>query len=133
MSSRVPPAQQSWSFPFSTDSPHRARVLAVEWANGLGVDGELRDIIAVVVSELATNAVRHAQTSFALSCTLRPPCVVVAVTDDSDSLPEMRHPGPDDIGGRGLLLVDHLSSGWRVDPFPGGKTVSADLPLAVHR
>ena len=48
----------------------------------------------------------------------------VAVIDgDVDHPPEVRHPGPEDTNGRGLLLVDQLSEVWGSDRCRRGKSV----------
>ncbi|MGW1746456.1 ATP-binding protein [Streptomyces sp. NPDC002092] len=44
-------------------------------------------------------------------------------------MPELQKPGPEDLGGRGLFLVDALSESWGVRPRSTGKTVWAHLPV----
>jgi hypothetical protein len=67
---------------------------------------------AVVVTELATNAVLHAGTPFTVTILARPRGVRVVVTDGSPRLPVRREAGSAHPGGRGLRLVDALSADW---------------------
>jgi anti-sigma regulatory factor (Ser/Thr protein kinase) len=89
----------------------------------------LDDPVRLVASELATNALIHAQTSF--SVTLSAPddrTVLLTVHDDSASLPERRTVQVMNSGGRGLDIVDLVSLDWGVDEIPSGsKTVWASF------
>jgi hypothetical protein len=59
--------------------------------------------------------------------------VRVEVTDPDDRLPTMAAPNADDIGGRGLIIVNGLASAWGVAPTASGKTVWFELsPLSDH-
>ena len=87
------------------------------------------DDLCLVTSELATNAVVHARTSFGVVVGLMDHSIVVEVTDGSDVLPVLeRYPSRCE-SGRGLLLVDALSQRWGADLVPAGKTVWAVLGL----
>jgi anti-sigma regulatory factor (Ser/Thr protein kinase) len=92
--------------------------------------GDLVDDVGLVVSELATNAVRHARTPFTVLLRSARDSVVVAVEDGSANVPHQRVPGPLAMGGRGLEIVDQVSCGWGVRPLGGSKEVWArfDLP-----
>lgn len=54
----------------------------------------------------------------------------VAVTDKSRVRPVMSEASAEDLGGRGLALVDALSQQWGTDPLPWGKRVWADVDPA---
>jgi len=82
----------------------------------------------LLASELATNAVMHAGTAFTLTADLAPASLRVEVEDGSDHLPAVRQPRPRAIGGRGLHLVQELSSRWGADSVAGGKRVWFELP-----
>ena len=82
------------------------------------------DTVLLLVSELATNAVRHAATPWELhiACTRR--TVTVEVLDhDATHKPEVQHPGPDATSGRGLLIVERLATRWGCEPRGDGKAV----------
>ena len=86
------------------------------------------DEAAVIVSELVTNAIIHAQTSCRV-CVRRSPGVVrIEVTDSSELSPDPRLADDEDEHGRGLLLVSVMAVAWGVAPAPeGGKLVWAEL------
>ena len=77
----------------------------------------------LVVSELATNAVCHARSAFDLTIKLGPP-LRIEVRDNERASPVRKDSSVDSSGGRGLLIVEELSSAWgsRVTRA-GGKTV----------
>ncbi|MBM9506916.1 ATP-binding protein [Actinacidiphila acididurans] len=101
------------------------------------------DNAELVSSELVTNALRAMVPEPATGRLAGPaPTVVgvelracawalrVAVEDDSTDRPASRTPDDDAEGGRGLLLVEALSSRWGVTAVYGGaKVVWADIPL----
>jgi anti-sigma regulatory factor (Ser/Thr protein kinase) len=66
----------------------------------------LADPVRLVASELATNALVHAQTAFSVTLSADDHAVVLTVRDDSDSLPARRTAQLMDASGRGLELVD---------------------------
>ncbi|MEV5953139.1 ATP-binding protein [Streptomyces sp. NPDC051987] len=86
-----------------------------EW----GLSRELCEDAVLLVSELATNAVIHTL-SVRILCGMglvADGCLRLEVHDHDYSgrdLPR-RRPGPDDEGGRGLLLVEQLADSWGVD------------------
>lgn len=91
--------------------------------DALGSDRGDGGVIALLVSELASNAVRHAQTSFVVTIS-GDSNTRVEVTDGSP-LPPRRAAGPprQDGGGHGLVLVDRLAAAWGYYPSGVGKTV----------
>lgn len=76
---------------------------------------DLLEAVALMVSELATNCVRHAHTAFELTVALRRREIRIEVTDLGGGTPAMRSPGPDDPSGRGLQIVNMLSETWGVE------------------
>jgi anti-sigma regulatory factor (Ser/Thr protein kinase) len=84
----------------------------------------------LVVSELVTNSVLHAVTVLDVAVSTLQGRVRVAVHDHAGGAPRA-HPGQrleDDVGGRGLQLVQAVTRGWGVLPGRrGGKTVWAVL------
>ncbi|WP_460605099.1 ATP-binding protein [Jatrophihabitans fulvus] len=85
----------------------------------------------LLVSELVTNAVRHGLPAITVRLRLDPPRLGVQVSDRGPSLPPTRplDPGENAPGGRGLLIVDRVSSQWGVLPHESepGKTVWFEL------
>lgn len=83
----------------------------------------------VVISELVTNAVVHASTSVEVRLALAGGMLRIEVADHGGGLPDVRAPGTNDPHGRGLVLVNGLSSAWGVDPLADGKCVWAELAV----
>jgi DNA-binding NarL/FixJ family response regulator len=82
----------------------------------------------LVVSEMVTNAVVHAQSACELRISLSPMVVRVEVADEGRGTPEPMPPSATRSSGRGLHLIDALTAAWGVEPAPeGGKTVWAEL------
>ncbi|MFE7042903.1 ATP-binding protein [Streptomyces atratus] len=107
---------------------------------GWPYDTEANRTATLLVAELATNAMLHGRVrgrDFRLRLTLRPggPAVRIEVTDAS---PDRRPPSPGTIPppspdldtGRGLLLVEALSTHWgTTDDDPYTKTVWCEVTL----
>ncbi|OIK27837.1 ATP-binding protein [Streptomyces malaysiense] len=87
----------------------------------------------LVVSELLTNAEKHAPGPCALSLELRPGArsLRICVTDTSTTPPHRRPPDPGRVGGHGLHLVTMLSRSLEVTELPEGKRVTATVPLVA--
>ncbi|MHB9861228.1 ATP-binding protein [Streptomyces sp. YIM S03343] len=90
----------------------------------------ITDDVALVVTELAANAVQHTRANV-MRLTLRriPGGVRVAVIDKSRGRPVRKTLGPGAENGRGLALVAEISHAWGVDELPWGKRVWADCAL----
>lgn len=83
---------------------------------------------ALIVSELATNAVRHAGSSFTVTVKLGGPAGVrVAVRDGSAAAPNRRVAHELAESGRGLQLVSELATAWGTDVDRAGKVVWAEI------
>ncbi len=82
--------------------------------------------VELVVSELATNAVRHARTPYELAVRIFP-TIRVEVTDASPAPPARENPAPTDEGGRGVFIVDRCTQRWGVASLPTGKVVWAEI------
>ena len=112
--------------PHDETGPARARAAVTTGAAELGLD-ELSDDVALIVSEMVTNAIRHAAPPVRLEVEVTDAEVVVAVCDGTPSLPVVRATDDEAEGGRGMLLVDLLTDDHGVRPQPPGKTVWARL------
>lgn len=87
------------------------------------------DLAELAVSELVTNALRHAREPVEVSALLLDDVVTLAVADGESPLPRLRRSSPSDEGGRGLQLVSSVASRWGARPTADGKVVWCDLPL----
>ncbi|MFC5671844.1 ATP-binding protein [Streptomyces incanus] len=115
-----------------------ARHLAVRQLHAWGVPygTDVSDAVALIVGELAANAVTHGRVpgrDFELTLTRLADGVLVEVTDTRTGPPYPPDPGgagapcPLDERGRGLLLVEALAGRWGVvDREPPAKTVRAE-------
>jgi anti-sigma regulatory factor (Ser/Thr protein kinase) len=85
---------------------------------------DLLTAVEVLISELATNVVRHARTLFTVAATWDGGTLRIEVTDGSPLTPRLQLAAhPDSEGGRGLLLVDTIATDWGVDLYSQGKTI----------
>jgi serine/threonine-protein kinase RsbW len=86
--------------------------------------GELADAAELLVSELLTNAVRHARTPRGRQIETRyerlAHGVRIEVHDANEELPVPRNPDEDAGSGRGLVLVEAITGGrWGVGERKG--------------
>nr|WP_308309447.1 ATP-binding protein [Streptomyces sp. CHD11] len=90
------------------------------------------DVAALLVSELVTNALRHATGPIGVRL-VRPDgpadVLLVEVSDPLPDLPCERPARPEDEGGRGLRLLASASRRWGTRPGAGGKTVWFELTV----
>lgn len=105
------------------DDAAAARRVVAEVATRCRTPVDLDDAI-LLADELVTNAVRHAGGATALLVCGTPSWLRVEVTDSSPVPPALTEPRPGHDRGRGLLLVERLSSAWGTQLLPpGGKVV----------
>lgn len=121
---------------------HAADVLA-DWE----VAADVVDTARLLVSELATNAVRHSEDgeesappsssrsdvrTFELMVEAVPGAVRLSVWDRDARPPVLKAVGVDATGGRGIFIVAALSRAWGYYPARGmtGKVVWAEVALA---
>jgi anti-sigma regulatory factor (Ser/Thr protein kinase) len=95
--------------------------------------GEYADDAEIITSELVTNALKHAcsdateTVGVTLARTWNPEAVTVVVSDSSPEGPAMREMSAGSDRGRGLQIVEALSTHWGWLPEDGGKAVFAVL------
>ncbi|MGW5442494.1 ATP-binding protein [Streptomyces asiaticus] len=110
---------------------HATRLIS-EWGHPA-----LADDTALIVSELATNALRHGHVPgrlFRVELTLTKTRLRIAVSDPrGERLPRPRHPSPRDKHGRGLLIVRALAHRWGVRERTVGKEIWAELDLTASQ
>jgi anti-sigma regulatory factor (Ser/Thr protein kinase) len=91
----------------------------------------LIDDVTLVVSELATNAMVHAQTPFKVSLQAFEQTLLLKVEDGSRTGLVPVATQVLDTSGRGLTIVALLSRAWGAKAHPdGGKTVWAEFDLS---
>ncbi len=118
-------------FPPTTAAVPAVRTSTVHALTAWSVDSEAVDVAEVVVCELASNAVKASRRDdvVAVRLTATTGNVLIEVWDGNDAGPRVTSPDADREDGRGLFLVDALSSQWswyRVKT--GGKVVWAQIP-----
>ncbi|WP_370063156.1 ATP-binding protein [Streptacidiphilus sp. MAP5-3] len=116
------------SYPLSTRSAHTARREARVFLEHVQVAAAKLEDAVLVLSELASNAVRHGYVSgrhLLVRIRVEGDTVRLEVSDPSPVLPAPACALADDEGRRGLVIVDALSTRWGVRHRPVGKTVWA--------
>jgi hypothetical protein len=112
------------AFALSGDAPAAARHFAVDAIRRLGA-ADLADDVALVVTELAANAIVHARTGFTVSLQASPDVLRISVRDTSP-LPAAAGLLPAPLHGLGA--VHALASRWGVEPLGhSGKSVWVEL------
>jgi anti-sigma regulatory factor (Ser/Thr protein kinase) len=102
-------------------SEARAEVRATVSAWHVPVDP---DVVALLTSELVTNAVRHqASPAVTVALTCSSGQLRVEVHDSSRAMPAPANAPADAETGRGLIIVAALADEWGFYPTPGGKAV----------
>lgn len=116
----MPHAEQAWPGVAANVAEARrfVRRMLAKW----GAE-ELEWPASALVSELTTNAVLHAGTTFAVALTLDDEGLRLEVKDGSPAHPVVRHYDDDATTGRGLRLVVQLAEQWGVEPRSTSKTV----------
>ena len=89
-----------------------ARHWARERLSESGIDDGRLDLLVLLVSELVTNAVAHADPPVVLRVHVDEERTRVEVTDGVRDVPVVRDPPPTALGGRGVMFVDRLASSW---------------------
>ncbi|MBN0048452.1 sodium/proline symporter PutP [Streptomyces actuosus] len=117
----APDRVTSWDLPSDPAAVAEARTLAVRRLTEWGMD-ELTFTTELIVSELVTNAIRHASGPVRLRL-IRDRGLICEVSDASNTSPRLRHARTTDEGGRGLLIVAQLAQRWGTRYTPTGKTI----------
>ena len=103
-------------------SPKKARDFVADTVDS-HVATDLLDVIVLLTSEVVTNAVLHARTQARLTVRVTKQKVRVEVVDGDAREPVPRQAHAEDTSGRGMQLVDVLSSRWGAEPLGDGKRV----------
>ncbi|WP_406441670.1 SpoIIE family protein phosphatase [Streptomyces sp. NBC_01613] len=116
-----------WDLPSDPAVVSRARTAVTGQLAAWGLD-DLAFTTELVVSELVTNAIRHATGPVQLRL-LRDRALICEVSDGSSTSPRLRRARTEDEGGRGLFLVAQLTERWGTRYTPDGKVIWAEQPL----
>jgi anti-sigma regulatory factor (Ser/Thr protein kinase) len=88
--------------------------------------------VLLVASELLANAVQHAAASVEARIEFHGDYTRIDVLDDGDGWPRLRQVDPlSETGGRGLSIVDRLSTSWGVEDLIPGKQVWSIIAMAT--
>ncbi|MEV1249089.1 ATP-binding protein [Nonomuraea sp. NPDC050022] len=119
------------NFPGTKDQIRQARQFVASYLGGRPE----ADTAQLIVSELATNAVRHTRSGhpggrFGVTIHAGSTLLILAVLDEgAPTTPHLRQAEDDDQGGRGLHLVETLAIRWGVHGDEAGRTVWVLIPL----
>lgn len=117
-----------WDLPADPEAVGLARTMAARQVGEWGLD-ELVFTTELVVSELVTNAIRHAAAGPIQLRLIRDRTLICEVSDTGHTSPHLRHAGSDDEGGRGLFLVAQMTQQWGTRYTSTGKTIWAEQVL----
>ena len=87
----------------------------------------------LLVSEVVTNLVLHARTAGELVVELSDDRLRVELHDGTRSLPQAKHYGLEATTGRGIGLLESMSSSWGAEVTPSGKRVWFELEAGESR
>jgi anti-sigma regulatory factor (Ser/Thr protein kinase) len=126
-----PSLSASSDFPADTSAAPIARRFLVEQLASWGVAEELTEIARLCLSELVTNAVIHSGTPPRVTVRLDDVRLLVLVQDTGHRGAARRQDqhDPEDVSGRGLMLVEALSDAWSAEHSADGTTVWFELEL----
>ncbi|SHN27736.1 sensor histidine kinase [Actinacidiphila paucisporea] len=126
----LPHAPGAAAFSFDAERLPDVRRFATDRAAALGLPRERTDDLALAVAELTTNSVLHGGGTGTLRIWAADGRIVCEVADRghlADPLAGRRPARPGQPGGRGLLLVNHVSDLVRLHATEEGTTVRIHL------
>jgi anti-sigma regulatory factor (Ser/Thr protein kinase) len=109
-------------FPCAAASAGAARRFVRSACAGL-VNDEVVEIAVLLTSELVTNSVVHGRSAVTVAVSAPNGVLRVAVTDNNSQRPTLEPAEQIGERGRGMALVDAISTAWGVTPVGEGKTV----------
>lgn len=127
---------QRLDLPARATSPKRAREFVRDTLVAWDVDDPVATDAELLVTELVTNSVRHAGAAVRIAVSREDARLHFSIFDEGPGRPRSQVPGPNDLSGRGLLILERLASDWEVtEHADGGKTVHfwLERTTANHR
>lgn len=116
-------------FVATREAPGRARRMLVATLRRKGYGDTLVHDAALVLTELAANAVLHGGSPFSVSISLKASKLRIAVGDRSPLTGALAVHGLTPRAGRGLGLIDTVSTRWGTTIVSDGKVVWAELQV----
>ena len=115
--------RSSRRFTADSESVRHSRAFVIDTL--VDAPSDIQASIAMMVSELATNAFIHGGSGFEVTIERTQEFIRVEVRDEGIGAPALQSPGPSEPHGRGLQIVMKLSSEWGIsrEPEQAGKTV----------
>jgi hypothetical protein len=118
----------------ATVGRHAVTAALTETLHPVGSDGRAADHdlvyeAGVVVSELLSNAAGARRSRIALRLDVHHGGIRIEIYDDGPGVPVERQVPVDEVGGRGLRIVDSLSTSWGTILRPAGKCVWSEMPV----
>ncbi|GAA2956542.1 hypothetical protein GCM10010478_65420 [Streptomyces erythrogriseus] len=120
----------SWDLPSDPAAVGTARTAAVRQLTEWGLD-DLAFTTELIVSELVTNAIRHASGPVSLRL-IRDRALICEVADGTGTSPRPRHARTTDEGGRGLMIVAQLAHRWGTRHTATGKIIWTEQPFVAE-
>jgi anti-sigma regulatory factor (Ser/Thr protein kinase) len=117
-----------------TSSVRTARRLVAVVAGDDIPAGDMAGLL-LATSEVVTNAVEHGAAPIHLRVMREPNNVRVEVHDGSPLPPRLRSetPGPWEVRGRGMMIVEGCTSRWGIEEEVDGKSVWFEVALSTER
>src|SRR5206468_1737660 len=114
------------TLPTDVTAPRLARRFVADTVTSWGAH-DLVETAKLLASELVTNALRHAGGARLLVVQENADCIRLEVVDHGRGGARRRSPRIDDIGGRGLVLVEAMAARWGASPSNGAHVVWCEM------
>ncbi|MGW6159814.1 SpoIIE family protein phosphatase, partial [Streptomyces sp. NPDC055144] len=118
----------TWNLSFELSSVGLARKMTSDRLTQWRLE-ELSFSAELIVSELVTNAIRHAHGPIELRLIRTGNRLICAASDASSTSPHLRRATVSDEGGRGLFLVAQFAQRWGTRHTAEGKVIWAELAI----
>ncbi len=111
-----------WCGPAAPPLVDEVHAGVVAFAEARGMAETTRRDLGVAIHEAVTNAVRHGSGAVKLCLDVGETSIRLEVSDEDPGLPRRRPMSSDDLsaGGRGLHLIDALTTSWGAEPRRDG-------------